>query len=265
MMDFVLHMMGFVLKIMDFVLNMMDFVLEIAKGGGVHNPPVGALSITQPTESGTCYSLEEVRAIGDLCEERGVPLHMDGARFANAVATLGCSPADTTWRAGVKILSFGATKNGTFGAEAVLVFDEELVEKCSFLHKRAGQLFSKGRFLSAQLEGYLAHDAWKASASNANAAATRMSEGLVALGADMLHPVEANLLFLLLPVAIDDALKAAGHSFGASPDRDGMVRSRICCNWRTAAEDVEMFLATAAAAVAEGAAVSAGSGRKASL
>ena len=145
----------------------------------------------------------------------------------------------------------------------MLIFDEELVEKASFLQKRAGQLFSKGRFLSAQLEGYLTDDAWRTSASNANAAATRLSEGLVALGAEMVHPVSANLLFILLPAAIDDALKAAGHSFGASPAGAGMVRSRICCNWRTSAEDVEVFLATAAEAVV--AEQSAGDGLKASL
>ena len=216
-----------------------------ARAGGVHTPPVGALSITQPTESGTCYTVEQVAQIGAACEERGIPLHMDGARFANAVVSLGCTPAETTWKAGVKILSFGATKNGTFGAEAVLVFDEELVEKAAFLHKRAGQLFAKGRFLSAQLVGYLQDEAWQRTAAAANAAAQRMSQGLIPLGARMVHPVETNLLFVTMPSSVAKALHAAGHSFGATPiGEDGMeVQSRICCNWRTSEEDVDAFLA----------------------
>jgi threonine aldolase len=231
-----------------------------ARAGGVHNPPVGALSITQPTESGTCYSIDDVAAIGAMCEEKGIPLHMDGARFANAVSTLSCTPAETTWKAGVKILSFGATKNGTFGAEAVLIFDEALVEKAAFLHKRAGQLFSKGRFLSAQLLGYLQDAAWQRSAAGANAAALRLSEGLTALGAEMVHPVETNLLFVVMPRAIADALQSAGHSFGASPVGDDAVRSRICCNWRTNMADVDAFLAVAEGAAAAVAAAGGGGG-----
>ena len=220
-----------------------------ARSGGVHTPPVGALSITQPTESGTCYTVEDVAKIGSVCEERGIFLHMDGARFANAVVSLGCTPAATTWKAGVKVLSFGATKNGTFGAEAVLVFDEALVEKAAFLHKRAGQLFSKGRFLSAQLLGYLQDDAWQRTAAAANAAALRMSQGLITLGARVAHPVETNLLFVTMPSAVAKAAQAAGHSFGATPiGNDGLeARSRICCNWRTTTEDADAFLAAAAA------------------
>ena len=126
--------------------------------GDVHMTQPAAVSLTQATELGTLYQLEEIRAIGALCREAGLRLHMDGARFANALEALGCTPAQMTWQAGVEVLSFGATKNGALGVEAVVLFDPSLAEQFALRRKRGGHLFSKMRFLAAQMEAYLADD-----------------------------------------------------------------------------------------------------------
>jgi len=141
---------------------------------------------------------------------------MDGARFANALVSLGATPAEATWKAGVDILAFGATKNGALAAEAVILFGatREKREELHFRRKRGGHLFSKMRFLSAQLEAYLEGDLWLANARNANARAARLAEGLGALaGVEFLYPVEANELFLRLPAAVIEGLRAEGHLF----------------------------------------------------
>ena len=169
-----------------------------------------ALNITQPTDFGTVYSPAEIAALCEVAHRHGLRVHMDGARFANAVAALGCTPADITWRCGVDVLSFGATKNGAINAEAVVMFDESLAHDVPFRMKRGGQVLSKARFVSAQLDRYLADDAWIERARRANAHAARLAREIDGLpGVSLAAPVEINMLFLRLPDAIVAALDAA--------------------------------------------------------
>jgi len=182
--------------------------LAIGDVGYVHRAQPAAVSITQSTELGTVYGPHEVREIAEVAHAHGLKLHMDGARFANAVASLGCTPADITWKAGVDALSFGGTKNGAMAAEAVLFFGAA-PDSFRFHHKRAGQLFSKMRFVSAQLEALVADDLWLRHARHANAQAARIVEGIAGLpGVELLHPVQANEIFLRLPEAAIATLAA---------------------------------------------------------
>jgi threonine aldolase len=222
--------------------------LEFAGFRGVHEAQPSAVSITQASEAGTVYSPDEVAAIGDACRGHDLGLHMDGARFANALVTLGCSPAETTWKAGVDVLSFGATKNGALAAEAIVVFSDSLRARAgelAYRRKRGGHLLSKMRFLSAQLEAYLANDLWLSNARHANAMASQMAEGLAALpGVTLTHPVEANELFPAMPAAIREGLRKDGFYFYDWPDAgpDGV---RLICAFDTAREDVDAFLKSA--------------------
>jgi threonine aldolase len=179
---------------------------------GVRNrPQPDALSITQSTEHGTVYRLDEIAALGDLAKGAGLKFHMDGARFANALATLGCSPAEMSWRRGVDILSFGATKNGAMSTEAIVVFDPTLAEPLSYRLRRAGQTWSKMRYAAAQLIAYVEDGLYLRLAGQANALASRLAESIATVpGAALVAPVEANLVFLTLPPAMIDALQAAG-------------------------------------------------------
>lgn len=217
---------------------------------GVHEALPSAVSISQATEAGTVYTPDEVAAIAEVCRSRGLGLHMDGARFANALLTLGCCPAEVTWKAGIDILSFGATKNGALAAEAVVVFADRLREKAGelgFRRKRAAHLVSKMRFLSAQLEAYLADDLWLDNARHANAMAARLAEGLAAIpGVSLAHPVEANEVFPKLPTTMREALRTDGFQFYDWPDAgpDGV---RMICAFDTAEADVDAFLNSARA------------------
>ncbi len=182
--------------------------------GVEHHVQPAAVSLTQATESGTVYSADELKAIAEVCRRHRLGLHVDGARFANAVAHLGASPAALTWQAGVDVLSFGATKNGALAAEALVFFRPELAEGFLYRRKRAGQLFSKMRFLSAQLAGYLENDVWLHNARHANAMAARLAAGLTALpGIALAHPTQANEVFVTLPEAAIGRLEAAGFRF----------------------------------------------------
>jgi threonine aldolase len=173
-----------------------------------------ALNITQPTDFGTLYSPEEIAALADVAHQHGLKVHMDGARFANAVAALGCAPAELTWRAGVDLLSLGATKNGAINAEALIVFDLELAERMPFLMKRGGQVLSKARFVSAQLARYLADDRWLERARRANAYAAELARRLGAIpGVTIAAPVETNMIFLRLPHAAAEALERGPFRF----------------------------------------------------
>lgn len=177
---------------------------------GVHWVSPQAISITQASEWGRVYAPEAVAELGALARARGLALHMDGARFANAVAHLGCTPAAASCAAGVDVLSFGFIKNGGMSAEAVVFFDPALAEVARYRRKRAGHLQSKGRFLAAQLLALLEGDLWLANARAANAAARE----LAAAGADrLLQPVEANVLFLRCTAAERAALRAQGFGF----------------------------------------------------
>jgi threonine aldolase len=215
-----------------------------AQGRGVvHHVQPAAVSITQATEYGTIYAPEEVAAIGEVCRRRGLRFHMDGARFANALVALGCRPADLAWRAGVEALSFGATKNGALAAEAVVLFDKGLAQEFAFRRKRGGHLFSKMRFLSAQLEAYLEGDLWLANARHANAMAKRLADGLERLpGARLEHRVEANEIFVRLPEPAIQGLEREGFLFYRW---DGAQLLRLVTAWDTATEAVDRFLAAA--------------------
>jgi threonine aldolase len=181
---------------------------------GVHHVQPMAVSISQSTEAGTCYSPDEIAAIGEVGRGHGLKLHMDGARFANALASLGCSPAEATWKSGVDVLSFGITKNGAMAAEAVVFFDAALAQDFAYRRKRGGHLFSKGRFASAQFEAQLTDGLWLKLAGHANAVASRIGQALDGIqDVSLLHPVEANELFVLMPEAVIDRLEAAGFQF----------------------------------------------------
>ena len=189
-------------------------VLERSGAGVVHHVQPAAVSITQATEAGTVYLPEQIAEIAEVARGNNLYLHVDGARFANAVASLGCSPADVTWRSGVDVMSFGATKNGAMAAEAVIFFKPELAETFRFRRKRGGHLFSKMRFLSAQLEAYITEDLWLKNAARANDMATKLAQGLVNLPlVKLCHPVEANELFLELPETVINAVLADGFKF----------------------------------------------------
>jgi threonine aldolase len=177
-----------------------DAALGLAGRGNPTRVQPFALNLTQPTDFGTLYRIDEIRALCDVAHRHGLLVHLDGARFANALAALGCSPAELTWRAGVDIVSFGATKNGALNAEAVLAFDPAIATRLPFLLKRGGQVVSKARFLSAQLERYLADDRWLERARQANAHARTLAARLQALpGMELCAPVEINMLFTRLP------------------------------------------------------------------
>ena len=176
----------------------------------VHSVQPAALSLTQATELGTVYRREEIAELCRLAHGRGLKVHMDGARFANALAFLDCHPADITWRAGVDVLSFGATKNGALAAEAVVFFDSDLVRDFELRRKRAGHLLSKSRYVAAQLLAYVGSGVWKRNAERTNRLAQDIGR---AAGASLLHPVEANEVFVKLGVQRRQGLRAAGFEF----------------------------------------------------
>ena len=176
----------------------------------VHSMQPAAISLTQATELGTSYRPEEIATLSALARRHRLHVHMDGARFANSLEFLGCSPADISWRAGVDVLSFGATKNGALAAEAVVFFNRDLVRDFELRRKRAGHLISKSRYVSAQLLAYLADDVWRRNAARANGLARQVG---MAAGAALLYPVEANELFLKLGAEGKKQLREAGFEF----------------------------------------------------
>ena len=216
----------------------------ITGAGVVHHVQPAAVSVTQVTEAGTLYTLEELRAISDICKRHELKLHMDGARFANAIETLECTPAACSHELGVDALSFGATKNGAMCAEAILFFDPALAQEAGYRRKRAGHLFSKMRFLSAQFDAYLTDDLWRRNARHANAMAARLAAGLGAIpDVEFASPVEANELFVRLPVPVIEGLLEAGFLFYRW-EPDGTL-IRMVTAFDTAAADVEAFIETA--------------------
>jgi threonine aldolase len=207
--------------------------------GDVHQVQLRALSLTQTTEAGTVYSVAEMMALGAHAREQGWRLHLDGARFANAVAHLGCHPGDISWRAGVDILSFGAIKNGGMTAEAIVVFDQTLADDLRYRRKRAGQVPSKGRFQAAQLLAMITDDVWLRNARAANAGAQQLAR---AAGDRLLYPVEANEVFVQLRPGEPDRLRAAGFGFydwGAA----GSNEARFVVAWDSAEADVAALAA----------------------
>jgi threonine aldolase len=180
----------------------------------IHFPKPRAVTITQPTETGQVYTVAEIRAISCVCRELGLRLHVDGARFANACAHLGCDPAELTWKAGVDVLCFGGTKNGMAVGEAILFFDKVLAEDFDYRCKQAGQLASKMRFLAAPWVGMLADGAWLRHAAHANASARRLEAHIRGLpGVSISFPVEANGVFVKAPQQVLETLRARGWRF----------------------------------------------------
>ena len=216
---------------------------------GVHSPRPSVVSITQATELGTVYTPDEVQAIARCAHASGMALHMDGARFANALAHLNCEPADLTWRAGVDVLSFGATKNGALCAEAVIFFDKARVGDFEYRRKKGGHLISKMRFIAAQLDAYLDGGLWLKQAMRANALAARLEEGLRAIdGVTLGHPVQANAVFAWMPKTLAAKLRDKGARFyDWAHDADGRVLIRLVLSFATPEDDVSRFLDAARA------------------
>jgi threonine aldolase len=210
---------------------------------GIHQVKPAAISISQATEWGTVYTPAQITAIA-AC---GLPLHMDGARFANALAHLGCTPAEATWKAGVDVLSFGATKNGALAAEAVVFFNLDMARDFEYRRKRAGQLFSKLRYASAQLAAYLENRTWLRHAAHANAMAARLAAGLPA--GSLVAPVQANELFVALPEPAIQSLAAQGFGFyrWAAPAGITLPVIRLVTAWCTTPADVDTLRAAIAA------------------
>lgn len=213
----------------------------VTKRRDIHYPRPKVVSITQATEMGTVYTVDEVRAIAWVAQKHDLKVHMDGARFANAVAHLGCSPADITWRAGVDVLCFGGTKNGLPIGEAVVFFDRKQSEDFAWRVKQAGQLASKMRFISAPWVGLLENDVWLRNASHANAMAQRLYSGLQrTAGVQTLHAPQANGVFAQLPPSAVDALHARGWQFYQFIAGGGC---RFMCAWDTTEASVDALLA----------------------
>ena len=214
--------------------------LRRAERGIRNRPQPDAVSITQASEYGTVYRLEEIAAIGALARDAGIRFHMDGARFANALVTLGCSASEMTWRSGVDILSFGATKNGAMGAEAIVVFNQELVEPLSYRLRRAGQTWSKMRFPAAQLIAYVENGLFLRLAAHANELASQLGRELAAMpGMRLIAPVEANLVFVAMPEPAIEALAAAGVRFARR--RGGVIR--LVTRFDGTPAEVDQFIA----------------------
>jgi threonine aldolase len=208
--------------------------------GQIHRGQPAALSVTQATDLGAVYSLAEIRALADIAHGRGLKVHMDGARFANALARLGCSPAELTWRSGIDILSFGATKNGGALCDAIVVFAPELVDGLAVQLRRAGQVWSKMRFASAQLLAYVENGLWLELAAASNRVAARIAAGLADVrGVRLIAPVEANEIFLDLPGAAMDALERGGFQFY----RRSRTLARFVCRFDATEAEADALVA----------------------
>jgi threonine aldolase len=236
----------------------LERALTVTGRTGVHNVQKGALSLTQATEKGAAYTPSEIGALAALAKAEGLPVHMDGTRFANTVARLGCSPADLTWRAGVDVLCLGATKNGAIAAEAVILFDDAKAWEFELRRKRGGHLWSKMRFMSAQMEAYLTDGLWLDLAGHANAMADRLAAGLRGLPGVTVEPVlGANMLFPSMPRRVHRALQDAGAVYYLWPfdqslegPGDTPLSCRLVCSWATTEAEVDAFLAVARSVLA---------------
>jgi threonine aldolase len=232
--------------------------LEGRAWGGPHHVSPAVLSLSQSTEAGTIYRTEEIRGLAEIAHRHGMLVHMDGARFANALVCLNASPADVTWKAGVDALSFGASKGGALGAEAIVFFDRARSTGMPERRKRAGHLVSKHRFIAAQIEAYLADDLWLRLARHANSMAECLSERLAGIGLTPVWPVEANEVFIALPDYSIERLTKAGASFYRWATRSADAKAsqggdivRLVTSFATTPEEIEQFVAVAATAAAK--------------
>ncbi len=220
-----------------------DLSKNIRGTGNVHLTQPAAVSITQSCETGTIYQLDEISTISEAAHSHGLKVHMDGARFANAIASLNVSPAEMTWKSGIDVLSFGGTKNGCIAAEAVVFFKKDLVGNFPFLHKRSGHLVSKMRFISTQLDAYLSNDVWLRNARNANNMASLLSKGLAAFNdVKLVYPTQSNEVFVNLPNSLVKHLNNQGYEVNHD-ELDGKA-ARFVAAWNTNSIDIEKLLKT---------------------
>jgi threonine aldolase len=211
--------------------------LDATRWGDPHESQPSVLSLTVPSDEGTLYRQAQIGELVEIARSRGLKVHLDGARLANALATSGCSPADLTWRAGVDVLSLGAIKNGALGAEAIVAFDGQAAEELVYRTKRSGHVTSKMRFQSAQLAAYLTDGLWLRLAAHANQRMTELVAELAPLAGDgvrLLEQVDVNMAFVGLPAAAADALPGAGVLCYRMTD----TSVRLVTSWQTTAEDV---------------------------
>jgi threonine aldolase len=214
------------------------------KRGDVHSVEPTSVSISQTTESGSLYQVDEIETIGHICADQGLTLQMDGARFANALVSLNCSPAAMTWQAGVKVLALGATKNGALGVDAIVLFDKSLTKEMAFRCKRSGHLMSKMRLLSAQMEAYLTDDLWLHNARHANAMAARLSQGLGQInGIDIVSNSASNILFVRFPEMVIEGLLQQGFGFYHDRWDQGVVR--LVTHFNHQPEQIDCLIAAA--------------------
>jgi threonine aldolase len=216
--------------------------------GNVHVSQRGPLALSQVTEMGHVYSLDELSALTSLAKQYGLATYMDGARFANAAVSLGCTPAEMSWKAGIDVVSFGGTKNGCVGVEAVIFFDPAKAWEFELRRKRGAHLFSKHRFLSAQMLAYVKKGLWRSSATRANAACARLTAGLREVPAAVFrNDPQANMIFATLPRATHQRLNAAGavyHMEGALDEgaADAPLQMRLVCDWSVSDADIDKFI-----------------------
>ncbi|HEX2654165.1 MAG TPA: low specificity L-threonine aldolase [Xanthobacteraceae bacterium] len=217
--------------------------------GGPHHVSASVLSLTQATEAGTIYRPQELKRLAAIAHEHKLLVHVDGARFGNALVRTNATPAELTWKAGVDVLSLGATKGGALAAEAVVFFDPSRTAGMAERRKRGAQLFSKHRFLAAQFDGYLSDDLWLRLARHANAMADRLAEGLTKAGMKPVWPVEANEVFVVISKDADQRLKKAGANYYAWQSRslpqgfsagDGVL-VRLVTSFATTEAEVDRF------------------------
>ena len=215
---------------------------KIISGKGiVHHTQPSSVSITQVCETGEVYQLDEIKKISEVTHKHNLNIHMDGARFANALTSLNCSPAEMTWKSGIDVLSFGATKNGCIAAEAIIFFKKDLVGNIAFLMKRAGHLLSKMRFVSAQLDAYISNDVWLKNAKHANDMGKMLSGGLAKHNSiEIAYPTEANEVFAKFPRHMIEHLNSEGYKMNED-ELDGKA-VRLVAAWNTKTSDVESFL-----------------------
>jgi len=222
-----------------------DLAETIRGSGNVHVAQPSVVSVTMSCETGTVYQLDEIKAISKIAHDNKMSVHMDGARFANALVSLDVSPAEMTWKSGVDVLTLGGTKNGCLAAEAVIFFKPEMVGNFPFLHKRSGQLLSKMRFISSQLEAYLTDDVWLRNARHANALAKILSEGLDSFSnIQLAYPTQSNEVFVHLPRDVIDYLNNSGYDINEE-ELDGKA-VRFVTAWNSDIKDINDLLETLA-------------------